>query len=210
MFAAPEKVKSRYCRACLNRQLSNEGLVCELSYEPDFSKDECSKFDVDKDELERLVELEEEVEIESGKNHLAWLFIAASLMGALIYWGYSFYRNKQLSDNYRFTSAVIYEINNGFNFPYMWVPESEIKYEYLVEGVRYSDELELTGDYNDYSNLKSKSFLLLFSPKSPDNSKLVINSQISDKIIFPPQGISEDSLRFFVKNAVRNLKRQSP
>lgn len=195
----PSDIRSSYCRVCENRVMTDEGLDCSLSNSPIFDIDHCSEFIEDEEEVDRLLEVQRESELETSTSNFSKILYVIPLLAALLYWGHRFFQNQQLSDNYRITSAEVIKVEDGFNLPYFWVPETNVYFRYEVNSVEYRGAIEWVGNYNDNSSMIGEKFILLFSPSDPSNSELLVDSKVSKLITFPGNGVSRDSLKAYIR-----------
>lgn len=199
MLKAPEEIRLTYCRLCENREMTNLGVVCRLKESPDFSNSECSEFEEDENEVERLIKIKNESSEEETVNHLSLVFWLIPFIIALGYWTYSFYSSNKLAENYRFTKATVYDVDKSFNIPYFWVPSTKVYFRYKIDSKVYEEKVKVDGVYQDYGGLVGGDFLLIFSPNSHSNCQILLNKPLSDKILFPDDGFSEPELKKYLK-----------
>ncbi|MEQ8627367.1 hypothetical protein [Ekhidna sp.] len=176
------------------------GVACKLDESPDFLAGDCSEFEEDEKEVDRLIDLENKSFDEQSINHLSWIFWLIPFVIAIIYWSYSFFLSNELSENYRYTKATVYKVDESFRIPYFWIPSTKVYYRYKVDGKIYEKKLKIDGIYNDFQTILENDFLLIFSPESPSNSQILLEKPVSDKIEFPESGFTEPKLKEYIRN----------
>jgi len=112
--------------------------------------------------------------METKKNYI----VIISVLICLIYFIYKIDKdNKELSLNSRYTIGIVnsvYPIIGGFNIKYTYEVNT-IEYE----GINRTNKISL--------NKIGDIFIVQFSPNDPNNSKILLNHQISDSLVKAPK-----------------------
>ncbi len=123
--------------------MTTDGVACKLDETPYFLVGDCSQFEEDEKEVDRLIDVENRSVVQQSVSHLSWTFWLVPFVIAIIYWGYSFYLSNKLSEDYRYTKATVYKVDESFKIPYFWVPSTKVYYRYKVGGEVYEEKLKI-------------------------------------------------------------------